>query len=200
MERQWPGSAVPFCPDLRMYRTVLTARDTTVIKLGVKGSWVQIPPSRRCSLRKRPLILSTGDGYVTAAVTRIWSLVTASPSETNIRTVVLSGSSVSRRGHLIMCQALHMLAAVVRYGLLDDPSALGRACTARRYQRTATTITSGGNRNPANADFGGSHGQVGPMTSLLKSASISPTLNATVPVRLILGAPRDENHILFSGR
>jgi hypothetical protein len=26
----------------------------------------------------------------------------------------------------------------------------------RRYQRTATTITSGGNRNPANADFGGS--------------------------------------------
>jgi hypothetical protein len=27
----------------------------------------------------------------------------------------------------------------------------------RRYQRTATTITSGGNRNPANADFGGSH-------------------------------------------
>jgi hypothetical protein len=29
----------------------------------------------------------------------------------------------------------------------------------RRYQRTATTITSGGNRNPADADFGGSHGR-----------------------------------------
>jgi hypothetical protein len=29
----------------------------------------------------------------------------------------------------------------------------------RRYQRTATTITSGGNRKPANADFGGSHGR-----------------------------------------
>jgi hypothetical protein len=29
----------------------------------------------------------------------------------------------------------------------------------RRYQRTATTITSGGNRNPANADFGGNHGR-----------------------------------------
>ncbi|SIM50007.1 hypothetical protein [Micromonospora cremea] len=28
----------------------------------------------------------------------------------------------------------------------------------RRYHRTATTITSGGNRNPENADFGGSHG------------------------------------------
>jgi hypothetical protein len=27
----------------------------------------------------------------------------------------------------------------------------------RRYQRIAITITSGGNRNPANADFGGSH-------------------------------------------
>ncbi|MEV0734327.1 hypothetical protein, partial [Polymorphospora sp. NPDC050346] len=26
----------------------------------------------------------------------------------------------------------------------------------RRYQRTATTITSGGNRNPANADLTGS--------------------------------------------
>ena len=26
------------------------------------------------------------------------------------------------------------------------------------YQRTATTITSDGNRNPANADLGGSHG------------------------------------------
>jgi hypothetical protein len=25
----------------------------------------------------------------------------------------------------------------------------------RRYQRTATTMTSGGNRKPANADFGG---------------------------------------------
>jgi hypothetical protein len=29
----------------------------------------------------------------------------------------------------------------------------------RRYQRTATTITSDGNRNPANADFGGSPGR-----------------------------------------
>jgi hypothetical protein len=29
----------------------------------------------------------------------------------------------------------------------------------RRYQRTATTITSGGNRNPVNADFGGSQGR-----------------------------------------
>jgi hypothetical protein len=29
----------------------------------------------------------------------------------------------------------------------------------RRYQRTATTITSGGNRNPANADFGGNQGR-----------------------------------------
>jgi RHS repeat-associated protein len=29
----------------------------------------------------------------------------------------------------------------------------------RRYQRTATTITSGENRNPANADFGGWHGR-----------------------------------------
>jgi hypothetical protein len=27
----------------------------------------------------------------------------------------------------------------------------------RRYQRMATTITSGGNRNPANADVGGDH-------------------------------------------
>lgn len=29
----------------------------------------------------------------------------------------------------------------------------------RRYQRTATTISSGGNRNPANADVGGSDGR-----------------------------------------
>jgi hypothetical protein len=29
----------------------------------------------------------------------------------------------------------------------------------RRYQRTATTITSAGNRNPANPDVGGSHGR-----------------------------------------
>jgi AraC-like DNA-binding protein len=29
----------------------------------------------------------------------------------------------------------------------------------RRYQRTATTITSAGNRNPANADFGGNQGR-----------------------------------------
>jgi hypothetical protein len=37
----------------------------------------------------------------------------------------------------------------------------------RRYQRTATTITSVGNRNPANADFGGSQGpgRVGDFTA-----------------------------------
>ncbi len=29
----------------------------------------------------------------------------------------------------------------------------------RRYQRTASTISSGGNRNPANADVGGRHGR-----------------------------------------
>jgi hypothetical protein len=29
----------------------------------------------------------------------------------------------------------------------------------RRYQRTATTITSAGNRNPANPDFGGNQGR-----------------------------------------
>ncbi|GAB4060618.1 hypothetical protein GCM10028775_77060 [Catellatospora paridis] len=29
----------------------------------------------------------------------------------------------------------------------------------RRYQRTATTITSGGNRNPANAVFAGDNGR-----------------------------------------
>ncbi|MEV0810896.1 Scr1 family TA system antitoxin-like transcriptional regulator [Micromonospora sp. NPDC050200] len=43
----------------------------------------------------------------------------------------------------------------------------------RRYQRTATTITSGGKRNPANADLGGSH-ETGPVDAFTAQACLDP--------------------------
>jgi hypothetical protein len=55
----------------------------------------------------------------------------------------------------------------------------------RRYQRTATTITSGGNRNPANADFGGDHGQGRAGSFTIKPASIIQSANATEPLYVL---------------
>jgi hypothetical protein len=52
----------------------------------------------------------------------------------------------------------------------------------RRYQRTATTITSAGNRNPANADRGGS-ARRGRVDSFTTQACIDlAVVNATEPV------------------
>jgi hypothetical protein len=45
-----------------------------------------------------------------------------------------------------------------RVWLITDPVVLIRL--NRRYQRTATMMTSGGNRKPANADFGNGAGQL----------------------------------------